>query len=270
MPEDAFLSLEHRGPIAHVCLNRPAKRNALSAAFWEQIGPLFEALDEDEAVRVIVLSGAGGHFSAGIDLALLAGLAGQMGADPGRNARLLRQTIVRLQSALNTVARVRKPVLAAVSGHCVGAGVDLIAACDLRYCTEQANFCLKEIDMGMAADVGTLQRLPHIVGEATLREWAYTGCSIAAPQALAAGLVNRVYADEAALHEGVFAIAREIAAKSPLAVQGTKRMIDYMRDHRVDDGLDYVATWNAAMLQSADLKVAMAAALARQPAVFDD
>ncbi|MBD1554018.1 crotonase/enoyl-CoA hydratase family protein [Pseudomonas typographi] len=270
MPAYQTLDVQYREAIAYVRLNRPEKRNAMNQMFWDELGPLFQALDENDAVRVVVLGAHGGHFSAGLDLALLGQLAARMGPDAGRNARLLRRQILRLQSVFNRVAQCTKPVLSATSGHCLGAGVDLIAACDLRYCSAEANFCIKEIDMGMAADVGTLQRLPRIVGEGRLREWAYTGCDINAQEALAAGLVNRVYDTEAALEEGVFAIARAIAAKSPLAVQGSKRMIDYMRDHRIDDGLDYVATWNAAMLQSADLKRAMAATLTRTCAEYDD
>lgn len=264
------LDVQYRDAIAHVRLNRPEKRNAMNQRLWDELDAVFLALEDDDTVRAVVLGAHGEHFSAGLDLNMLMELAATLGSDPGRNARLLRRQIVRLQAVFSRVAKCPKPVLAAVSGYCLGAGVDLIAACDLRYCSASAEFCIKEIDMGMAADVGTLQRLPGIVGEGRLREWAYTGCRVEAPEALAAGLVNRVYESDAALQAGVLAIATAIAAKSPLAVQGSKRMIDYMRDHRVDDGLDYVATWNAAMLQAPDLKQAMAATVSRQSAVFDD
>ncbi|MFF7708972.1 crotonase/enoyl-CoA hydratase family protein [Pseudomonas sp. NPDC007930] len=264
------LDVQYDGAIAVVRLNRPDKRNALDQPFWDELPRLFQALDDNDAVRVVVLGAHGEHFCAGIDLALLGQVATQLGHDVARNARLLRRQILRFQAAFSAVAACAKPVLAAVSGHCLGAGVDLLAACDLRYCSSSARFSIKEVDMGMAADVGTLQRLPRIVGEGRLREWAYTGCTVEPAEALAAGLVNRVYGSDAELQAGVFAIARSIAAKSPLAVQGSKRMLDYMRDHRIDEGLEYVASWNAAMLQGADLKQALLAAMNRQPAVFDD
>ena len=168
------------------------------------------------------------------------------------------------------VDQCRKPVLAAIQGYCIGGAIDLIAACDMRYAAEDAQFSIKEIDMGMAADVGTLQRLPRIIGDGLLRELAYTGRMVAADEARAIGLVNRVFADQQTLLDGVMAIAQEIAAKSPIAIAGTKRMISYMRDHRIDDGLDYVATWNAAMLQSSDLRLAMTAHMTKQKPEFLD
>jgi enoyl-CoA hydratase len=256
--------------IAHVQINRPEKINAMNAAFWSEIVDIFQWIDDTDAVRAVVISGAGKHFSAGIDLMMLASLAGQMGKDIGRNARFLRKTIQRLQASFNAVDNCRKPVLAAVQGYCIGGAIDLISACDMRYCSRDAQFSIKEIDMGMAADVGTLQRLPRIIGDGMMRELAFTGRNVEADEALRIGLVNRVYDDQAALLDGVFAIAREIAAKSPIAVAGTKEMLSYMRDHRIDDGLDYIATWNAAMLQSEDLRVAVAAHMSKQKPTFAD
>lgn len=264
------LCLEQHGPVMHVQINRPEKRNAMNAVVWEALYAVFHDLDTREDVRAVVLSGAGAHFSAGIDLALLAQIAAEMGPDVGRNARLLRRKILSLQAALTAVEQCSKPVLVAVQGYCLGGAVDLIAACDMRYCAQDARFAIKEVDMGMAADVGTLQRLPRLIGDGVLRELAYTGRELGAQEALSIGLVNRVFADQAALLEGVLGLARQIAEKSPLAITGTKRMLNYMKDHSIADGLEYVATWNAAMLQSADLKLAMAAALNKQVARFDD
>jgi enoyl-CoA hydratase len=164
----------------------------------------------------------------------------------------------------------RKPVLAAIQGYCLGGAIDLVAACDMRYATVDAQFSIKEIDIGMAADVGTLQRLPRIIGDGMMRELAFTGRTIDGEEARSIGLVNRTFADTDALLDGVMAIAREIASKSPVAVRGTKEMIRYMHDHRVDDGLEYIATWNAAMLQSVDLRVAMAAHMSKQKPEFAD
>jgi len=256
--------------IAHVQINRPEKINAMNAAFWSEIVDIFQWIDDTDAVRAVVISGAGKHFSAGIDLMMLASLAGQMGKDVGRNARLLRKTIQRLQASFNAVDNCRKPVLAAVQGYCIGGAIDLISACDMRYCSRDAQFSIKEIDMGMAADVGTLQRLPRIIGDGIMRELAFTGRYVEADEALRIGLVNRIYDDQAGLLDGVFAVAREIAEKSPIAVAGTKQMLSYMRDHRIDDGLDYIATWNAAMLQSEDLRVAVAAHMSKQKPTFAD
>ena len=270
MPDYQSLALELTGSIAHVRLNRPDKLNAMGAEFWTEMVELFEWIDSHDEVRVVVLSGEGRHFSSGIDLALLASVAGELGTDAGRNARSLRRRILQMQAAFTAIDRCRKPVLAAVHGYCLGGAVDLISACDMRYAAEDAQFSIKEIDMGMAADVGTLQRLPRIIGDGVLRELAYTGRMLGSEEAQRIGLVNRVFADQQQLLAGVFEIASQIAAKSPIAIEGTKQMIGYMRDHRVDDGLEQVAIWNAAMLQSADLRVAMAAHLSKQKPVFDD
>jgi len=256
--------------IAHVQINRPEKINAMNAAFWSEIVEIFRWIDDTDAVRVVVLSGAGKHFSSGIDLMLLAGVANELGKDVGRNARLLRRKILQLQGSFNAVDNCRKPVLAAIQGYCLGGAIDLISACDMRYAAEDAQFSIKEIDIGMAADVGTLQRLPRIIGDGMLRELAYTGRTFGAEEARRIGLVNRTYSDAASLLDGVMEIARDIAAKSPIAVSGTKEMLSYMRDHRIDDGLEYVATWNAAMLQSNDLRVAIAAHMSKQKPEFLD
>ncbi|MNF48547.1 Carnitinyl-CoA dehydratase [compost metagenome] len=270
MAEYQAFKVELADNIAHIQINRPEKVNAMNAAFWSEIVEIFQWVEDTDAVRVVVLSGAGKHFSAGIDLMLLAQVANEMGKDVGRNTRLLRRKILKMQASFTAVDTCSKPVLAAVQGYCIGGAIDLIAACDMRYAADDAQFSIKEIDIGMAADVGTLQRLPRIIGDGMLRELAYTGRTIGAEEARSIGLVNRTWADTASLLDGVFAIAREIAGKSPIAIAGTKEMITYMRDHRIDDGLEYIATWNAAMLQSNDLRVAMAASMSKQKPEFAD
>ncbi|AZF27204.1 crotonase/enoyl-CoA hydratase family protein [Pseudomonas sp. R2-60-08W] len=270
MSEYQAFVVELSGNVAHVQINRPEKINAMNAAFWSEIIEIFQWVDDTDAVRAVVLSGAGKHFSSGIDLMLLASVANELGKDVGRNARLLRRKILGLQASFNAVDNCRKPVLAAIHGYCIGGAIDLISACDMRYAAEDAQFSIKEIDMGMAADVGTLQRLPRIVGDGMLRELAYTGRQFGAEEARSIGLVNRVFADQQSLLAGVMAIAHEIATKSPIAVAGTKAMISYMRDHTVNDGLEYVATWNSAMLQSNDLRVAIAAHMSKQAPEFLD
>jgi enoyl-CoA hydratase len=256
--------------IAHVQINRPEKINAMNAAFWSEIIDIFAWVENTDDVRVVVLSGVGKHFSSGIDLTLLASVANEMGKDVGRNARLLRRKILQMQESFSVVDRCSKPVLAAIQGYCIGGAIDLISACDMRYAADDALFSIREIDMGMAADVGTLQRLPRLIGDGMMREMAYTGRNVGAEEAQRIGLVNRTFVDLPQLLDGVMAIARDIAAKSPIAISGSKRMIAYMRDHSVADGLEYVATWNSAMLQSADLKLAMVAHMSKQKPVFDN
>ncbi len=270
MSEYKAFHVEQLDKIAHVQINRPDKINAMNSDFWTEIIEIFRWIDDTDSVRAVVISGAGKHFSSGIDLSLLAQAASQLGKDVGRNAEALRRTILQLQGSFNAVDNCRKPVLAAIQGYCLGGAIDLVSACDMRYSTQDAQFSIKEIDMGMAADVGTLQRLPRIIGDGMMRELAYTGRTIDGVEAQRIGLVNRTYEDQDALLDGVFGIAQEIAAKSPIAIRGTKHMIRYMRDHRVDDGLEYVANWNGAMLQSADLRVAMAAHMSKQKPDFAD
>ncbi|KAF1009276.1 MAG: Crotonyl-CoA hydratase [Pseudomonas fluorescens] len=270
MSEYQAFVVELADNVAHVQINRPEKINVMNAAFWTEIIDIFQWVDDTDAVRAVVISGAGKHFSSGIDLMMMAQVASEFGKDVGRNARVLRRKILELQASFNAVDNCRKPVLAAIQGYCIGGAIDLISACDMRYAAEDAQFSIKEIDIGMAADVGTLQRLPRIVGDGMLRELAYTGRMFGAEEARSIGLVNRVYKDHESLLAGVLELAREIAGKSPIAVTGTKAMISYMRDHSIHDGLEYVATWNAAMLQSNDLRVAIAAHMSKQKPDFVD
>ena len=270
MTDYSAFKVELKDKIAHVQINRPEKINAMNAEFWSEIRDIFAWIEDTAEVRVVVLSGAGKHFSSGIDLMLLTQVGAQLGKEVGRNARTLKRKIEELQSSFNAVDKCSKPVLAAIQGYCLGGAIDLISSCDMRYCTNDAQFAIKEVDVGMAADVGTLQRLPHIIGDGMMRELAYTGRTIEGEEAQRIGLVNRTYSDQEALMGGVFEIARTIAQKSPIAVQGSKEMIRYMRDHSVADGLNYIATWNASMLQAEDMRVAMAAHMSKQTPEFKD
>jgi enoyl-CoA hydratase len=257
--------------IATIELNRPNRANALDMPMWQEIRAAMRWLDETPEARVGVLRGAGAQFTSGIDLALLAGL-GEHIADPcdARMREKLRRVILDLQDTLTSIERCRKPVVAAIHGACIGGGVDLAVACDIRHCSADAVFSVKEVDVGMTADVGTLQRLPRLVGEGIARELAYTGRSLGGREAREIGLVNRCYETPADLAAGVQELAAAIAAKSPLAIRGTKEMITYARDHSVADGLNHVATWNAAMLLSADLGEALGAAREKRPPKFRD
>jgi enoyl-CoA hydratase len=222
-------------------------------------------------VRVAILSGTGRQFCAGIDLAMLAGIAPRIARrDAARSREALRRIILDLQDCLSSVERCRKPVLAAIHGACIGGAIDLVTCCDMRYASIDARFSVREIDIGMAADVGTLQRLPRLVPDGIARELCYTGRMFDAREAHAIGLVNRVFDNSEALAAEVTAIAANIAAKSPLAIRGTKEMLNYGRDHSIADGLDHVATWNASMLLSDDLAEAMTALHDKRPPRFDD
>jgi len=258
--------------IATVRLARPDKANAINLAMWHDIRRAFAWVDETAEARVAILEGEGKHFTAGIDLQMMAGLLPQVHDDcDGRTREKLRRVILDLQDTLSSLERCRKPVLAAIHGSCIGGGVDLVCCADMRYAAADASFVIKEIDLGMVADVGTLQRLPKLIGpQGLVRELAYTGRTVDAAEAKAIGLVNRVFDSRQALQAGVREIAARIAVKSPLSIRGIKEMLNYSRDHTVADGLNHVATWNAAMLMSEDLTAAMTAAQQRQPPRFRD
>lgn len=263
------VSVEQR--VATVRLNRPDVANAMSEAMWQEIRAAFAWIDATPEVRVAVLAGAGRNFCAGIDFAMFADIVRRVASPDGARSReSLRRIIRDLQDCLAAVERCRKPVLAAVHGACIGGGVDLVTCCDMRYAAADAVFSVREIDIGMVADVGTLQRLPHLIGEGAARELAYTGRDVGADEAASLRLVNRVYPTAEALFAGVGEIAQAIAAKSPLATRGLKEAMNYSRDHSVADGLDHVATWNAAMLLSADLDEALKAHRERRRPEFAD
>ena len=257
--------------VATVRLNRADKANAMNAAMWQEIRQAFDWVDTTAAVRVAVLQAEGKLFCSGIDLAMMMQMPAQIADDcEGRQREKLRRVILDLQDSLTSLERCRKPVLAAIHGACIGGGVDLVVCADMRYASSDASFAIKEIDIGMVADVGTLQRLPKLVGQGITRELAYTGRKLGAAEAQSIGLVNRVFDSREALYAGVHEIAAQIAAKSPLSIRGSKEMLNYARDHSVADGLNYVATWNAAMLQSDDLMAAMMAGMSKQAPQFRD
>jgi enoyl-CoA hydratase len=263
------LSLEDK--VANLRFNRPAKANALHAAAWKELKAAFVDLSERADVRVVVLSGEGQHWCAGIDLSLLMEVAQyQHLAGEGRKREKLRDFIYHLQDCITTIERCRKPVLAAIHGGCIGGGVDIATACDMRYCTEEAYFTVKEIDLGLVADIGTLQRLPKLIPAGMAYELAYTGRKIFGPEAQSVGLVNSTFPDRAALQAGVMAIAADIAAKPPLVIRGIKEVMQYSREHSTADGLQYVGTYNAAYLLSDDLLEAFRATMSKETPTFRD
>ncbi|XP_078097787.1 delta(3,5)-Delta(2,4)-dienoyl-CoA isomerase, mitochondrial isoform X2 [Mustelus asterias] len=254
--------------VLHVELNRPEKRNAMNKTLWREMVECFNRIAQDSDQRVVVVSGAGTMFTAGIDLLDMAGDALQpRGDDTARKAWHMRNTILQYQESFNVIEKCPKPVIAAVHGACIGGGVDLITACDMRICSRDAWFQVKAMDIGMAADVGTLQRFPKVIGNASLvNELIYTARKMMADEALSCGLMSRTFEDKEAMLDGAFEMASEIASKSPVAVQGAKLNLIYSRDHSVKDGLNYIATWNMSMLQADDLiKSAQAAMEKKSP-----
>jgi enoyl-CoA hydratase len=263
------LSVTLDAHVATIRLNRPEKANAMSATMWQEIRKAFDWVDTTPEARVAVLQGEGKLFCAGIDLQMMMGINADVRNDcDGRTREAMRRVILDMQDTLTSLERCRKPVLAAIHNGCIGGGIDLITCADMRYCSADAYFTIKEIDIGMTADVGTLQRLPKLVGDGITRELAYTGRKCLADEAQQIGLVNRVFESREALYAGVQEIAATIAVKSPLSIRGTKEMINYARDHSVADSLNYIATWNAAMLMSNDLTEAMTANMQKRAPVF--
>jgi len=247
--------------IAHVRMSRPDSLNSMNREFWYELPEILDELDRAAEARVVVLSSTGKHFTAGMDLSVFTGggLAAAETQETGRMREELRRNVLQLQDSFNAIERARMPVLAAIQGGCIGGGVDLISACDARYCTDSAFFCIQEINIGMTADVGTLQRLPHLIPSGMVRELAYTGRRLPAARALEIGLVNATYPDHDAMLKDVMEIAAEIADKSPLAIYGTKEMLNYTRDHSVADSLNYMATWQTGMFQAFDMFESFAA-----------
>jgi enoyl-CoA hydratase len=246
--------------IAHVVLKRGDELNTMTPAFWSELPEIVNGISDAGSARVIVLSSTGRHFTAGMDLSVFSGSS--LNADdlePGRKHARLRQTALHLQQSFGCLEAARIPVLAAIQGGCIGGGVDMVTACDMRYVTADAFFCIQEINIGMTADVGTLQRLPKLIPEGVAREMAYTGARMPAERAREVGLVNEIYDDHEALLEGVMSIAAEIAKKSPLAIWGTKETVNYTRDHSVADSLNYIATWQSGMFQPEDMIAAFQA-----------
>ncbi|XP_004776276.1 delta(3,5)-Delta(2,4)-dienoyl-CoA isomerase, mitochondrial [Mustela nigripes] len=252
--------------ILHVQLNRPEKRNAMNKAFWREMVECFNKIAQDPDCRAVVISGAGKLFTAGIDLMDMASeMLQPQGDDVARTSWYLRSLISKYQETFSVIEKCPKPVIAAIHGACIGAGVDLITACDIRYCAQDAFFQVKEVDIGLAADVGTLQRLPKVIGNQSLvNELAFTCRKMMADEALGSGLVSRVFPDEVQMLDAAFTLAAEISTKSPVAVQSTKINLVYSRNHSVADGLNYAATWNMSMLQTQDIVKSVQAAVEKQ------
>ena len=256
--------------IAHLQFKRPQQHNSMNKAFWKEFPEALATIDQSGDARVLVISSTGKHFCAGMDLAVFQNPDPKMfGGEPGRRGEFMRRLVLQLQDCFNQMENIRIPVLTAIQGGCIGGAVDMVCASDSRYCTSDAFFTVKETALGMTADLGTLQRLPQLIPAGLARELAYTSRKLKADEALSCGLVNQVYESAEQMLEGVMKIASQIAANSPLAVTGTKNMLNYARDHSVRDSLEYMATWQSGMFQPNDLMLSMAAQVQKKPGEFE-
>ncbi len=253
------LEVKQEGHIAHVVLNRPDAMNSMIPEFWTELPAAIREIDDEGNARVIVISSTGKHFSAGMDLSVFLNMKEDFKGDPSRRAERMRRMVMLLQDSFTAIEQARMPVIGAVQGGAIGGAVDLLSACDMRYCTQDAFFTIKETQLGMTADVGTLQRLPKLIPIGIVKELAYTGRNFGAAEAQQLGFVNQVFDDQTAMLDAVMKIAQQIAMNSPLAVSGTKTMINYAAEHTVAESLTYMATWQAGMFQMEDVFKAMEA-----------
>jgi enoyl-CoA hydratase len=274
------LSIEREGHVATLFLDRPEKRNAMNMTFFAELSAAMAELAADQEIRAVVVAAKGPHFSVGLDLSALGEITGggaqaserraheEAAPSPAELARRTHAEVLRLQAPFNAVYECPKPVIAAPHGYCLGGGVDLISSCDLRVCAADTVFSVRETKMAIVADLGSLQRLPLLIGMGQVAELALTGKDIDAARAERIGLVNEVFGDAEATLAGARAIAAEIAANSPVAVQGTKAVLAQIHRQQVDAGLRYVAAWNAGQLRSNDLTEAVTSFFERRPPEF--
>ncbi|MDD9888968.1 MAG: crotonase/enoyl-CoA hydratase family protein [Gammaproteobacteria bacterium] len=272
--ESNFFAVSIENKIAHIVLNRPEKRNAMVPEFWDDLPRIVRQIDSESLARVIVISSTGPHFSAGMDTSVFGSSTATSG-NPETQAKELRlhgakflDSVKYLQDTFTCLDDCRIPVLAAIQGGAIGGAVDLITACDMRYMTAEAFLTIFEINIGMTADVGTFPRITKLLPEGIVKELAYTGRRMGAQEAKNLGIVNEVYPDQETMLQAVMAIATEIASKAPLAIYGSKRIINYARDHNTKDTLDYIGIWNASMLQQDEIKEAMTATSEKRDGEF--
>eukprot|EP01135_Chromosphaera_perkinsii_P011652 Nk52_evm35s2462 gene=Nk52_evmTU35s2462 len=271
-----YSTLEFSNPKPHllqVTLNRPSKGNCFNSESWSECGEAFKQISDDPKVRAVVLAGNGKHFCTGIDLMDFMQVAGglmQM-EDVGRRCLQLRKIIKKFQSSYTAIADCAKPVIAAVHGACIGGAIDMITACDIRLGSKDSVYSVKEVDIGLAADVGTLQRIGKVVGnDSWVREICLTARTFEAEEAAAMGLLSKVAADKDAVLADALELGGTIAAKSPVAVQSTKEVLNHSRDHTVKEGLDYVAMLNMGMLCTEDIAECQSAMMSKSEPKFND
>ena len=259
--------------VASLVLSRPDELNTMSRDFWVELGDVLEEINRNSDIRVVVMSSTGKHFCAGMDLNAFANgvdnIPDDKKPDDARIGEAVYRVAKELQEYISTLEKIRVPVIAAIQGGCVGGAVDLVTACDIRLASSDAFFCIQEINIGMAADVGTLQRLPRIIPDSKMREMAYTGRRMYAEEAKDTGLVSDTFESQEKLLDAANKLANEIASKSPVAIYGLKAVMNYSRDHTVSESLEYNALWSGAMLSQKDMAEAMTANMEKREASFN-
>ena len=261
--------------VGHLILDKGEDLNKMTMNFWYELPRILDEIDKDASLRVLILSSTGKHFCAGMDLKNFGTLGNDAEKktnvpDKARIGESLYRVAKELQDMLSKLEKLRIPVLAGIQGGCIGGGLDLVTAADMRFASKDAFFCIQEVNIGMAADIGTLQRLPRVIPEGKVRELAYTGRRMPAEEALEAGLVNKVYENHEEMVSGLREMAAVIASKSPLAVYGTKAILNFSRDHTIAEGLEYNALWSGAMLPQEDMAEAMMSNLEKRNPEFKD
>ena len=266
--------LDVKNHIGNLVLSRPDELNTMSRDFWVELGEVLEVINRDSDIRVVVMSSTGKHFCAGMDLNAFTNGVDNIPDDKKPDHARIGEAVYRvakeLQEYISTLEKIRVPVIAAIHGGCIGGAVDMVTACDIRLASDDAFFCIQEINIGMAADVGTLQRLPKIIPDSKMREMAYTGRRMYAEEAKEAGLVSATYESQEELLEAANKLASEIASKSPVAIYGLKAVMNYSRDHNVNDSLEYNALWSGAMLSQKDMTEQMTANMEKRDASFNE
>jgi enoyl-CoA hydratase len=266
--------LDVKNHIGNLVLSRPDELNTMSRDFWVELGEVLEVINKDSDIRVVVMSSTGKHFCAGMDLNAFTNgvdnIPDEKKPDHARIGEAVYRVAKELQEYISTLEKIRVPVIAAIHGGCIGGAVDMVTACDIRLASDDAFFCIQEINIGMAADVGTLQRLPKIIPDSKMREMAYTGRRMYAEEAKGAGLVSGTYGSQEELIEAANKLASEIASKSPVAIYGLKAVMNYSRDHNVNDSLEYNALWSGAMLSQKDMTEQMTANMEKRDASFNE
>ena len=261
--------------VGHLILDKGEDLNKMTMNFWYELPRILDEIDKDASLRVLILSSTGKHFCAGMDLKNFGTLGNDAEKktnvpDKARIGESLYRVAKELQDMLSKLEKLRIPVLAGIQGGCIGGGLDLVTAADMRFASKDAFFCIQEVNIGMAADIGTLQRLPRVIPEGKVRELAYTGRRMPAGEALEAGLVNKVYESHEEMVSGLKEMAAVIASKSPLAVYGTKAILNFSRDHTIAEGLEYNALWSGAMLPQEDMAEAMMSNIEKREPEFKD
>ena len=266
--------LDVKNHVGNLVLSRPDELNTMSRDFWVELGEVLEVINRDSDIRVVVMSSTGKHFCAGMDLNAFSNGVDNIPDDKKPDHARIGEAVYRvakeLQEYISTLEKIRVPVIAAIHGGCIGGAVDMVTACDIRLASDDAFFCIQEINIGMAADVGTLQRLPKIIPDSKMREMAYTGRRMYAEEAKEAGLVSGTYGSQEELLEAANKLASEIASKSPVAIYGLKAVMNYSRDHNVNDSLEYNALWSGAMLSQKDMTEQMTANMEKRDASFNE